>query len=308
MGTDHDHGHGHGASANADRRWLGGALALILAFIVVEVVVAVASGSLALLSDAAHMLSDAGAIVLALVAIRLAATPPRAGYTYGLKRAEILSAQANGITLLLISGWLAYEAIQRLVQPHPVDGLPVLLTAIAGIAVNLVATWLLRRADRRSLNIEGAYQHILTDLAGFIATAISAAVIMATGWPYADTVASLLVVAIMIRAGVVLLRDSVRVLLEAAPVGLEPERIGPDMLARAGVVEVHDLHVWEITSGSAAISAHVLVQPDLNCHRVRVDLEDMLAAQYGLTHTTLQVDHASPALHRIGSGPDAGAH
>lgn len=304
---EHDH-HRHVPGAGADRRWLAAALALIVAFMAVEVVVGLLSGSLALLSDAAHMLTDAAAIALALVAIRLASTPPRGGYTFGLKRAEILSAQANGITLLLLAGWLGYEAIGRLVEPHPVDGLPVLVTALAGIGVNVLATWFIGRADRRSLNVEGAYQHILTDLVGFIATAIAAVVIMTTGWRQADTIASLLVAALMVRAGYQLLRDSVRVLLEAAPAGLEPGRIGPDMIARGGVIEVHDLHVWEISSGSAAISAHVLVAPEGDCHRVRLELEDMLRERYGLTHTTLQVDHAPPELHRLGAtrtGPPA---
>jgi cobalt-zinc-cadmium efflux system protein len=304
MGGVHDHNHSSGlrhdaASAGADRGWLAAALTLIVGFMVVEIVVGVLSGSLALLSDAAHMLTDAVALGLALLALRLARTPPRGGYTFGLKRAEILSAQANGITLLLLAGWLGYEAVARLIEPHPVDGLPVLVTALVGIGINLVATWFVGRADRRSLNIEGAYQHILTDLAGFVATAVAAAVIMATGWRQADTLASLLVAALMLRAGYVLVRGSLRVLLEAAPAGLEPDRIGPDMIEQDGVVEVHDLHVWEITSGSPAISAHILVAPEEDCHLVRLGLENMLRERYGLTHTTLQVDHARPELYRL---------
>jgi cobalt-zinc-cadmium efflux system protein len=283
---------------------LRGALALIAAFMLAEVVVGLTVGSLALLSDAAHMLTDAGALVLALIAIRLAASPPRGGYSYGLKRAEILSAQANGITLLLLAAVLVYEAIRRLIEPFPVVGLPVLLVALVGVGVNLVATWLIHRADRTSLNVRGAYQHIVTDLAGFIATAIAAIVIMTSGWHQADTLASLLVAALMVRAGLVLVRDSVRVLLEAAPPGLEPERIGPAMIAEAGVVEVHDLHVWEITSGAPAVSAHILVRPGLDCHAVRMRLEAMLDECYGLTHTTLQVDHAPVVLHQIGPRPE----
>jgi cobalt-zinc-cadmium efflux system protein len=293
-------GHDHRAGPAADGRWLIGALALIVAYMAAEVVVGFWVGSLALLSDAAHMLTDAGAIGLALVAMRLAAGRPRKGYTYGLRRAEILSAQANGVTLLVLAGWFAYEAIRRLVEPHPVDGLPVLVTALVGVLVNLAAAGLVRRADRRSLNIEGAYQHIVTDLAAFIATALAGLVIITTGWLQADTVASIVVVALMVRAGVTLVRESGRILLEAAPAGLDPQRIDADMSGQEGVVDVHDLHVWEITSGAPALSAHVIVAPALDCHRVRLALEAMLRERYTLTHTTLQVDHAPPAVHHIG--------
>jgi cobalt-zinc-cadmium efflux system protein len=295
-------GHEHGPWLGSDARLLGGALAVIATFMAVEVAIGFAVGSLALLSDAAHMLTDAGAIGLALVAMRLAAGRPRGGYTYGLRRAEILSAQANGITLLLLAGLFVYEAIRRLIHPQPVGGLPVLLTALAGMAVNLCAAWLIRRADRRSLNIEGAYQHIVTDLAAFIATALAGVLILTTGLHQADTIASMIVVVLMVRAGVTLVRDSGRILLEAAPAGLDPGRIGRDMTGHDSVVGVHDLHVWEITSGAPALSAHVIVAPGLDCHQVRLDLEAMLRTRYGLTHTTMQVDHAPPTLHRIGSG------
>ena len=294
--AQHDH---HTVSADADGRWLAGALALIVGFMAVEVVVGLRSGSLALLSDAGHMLTDAGAILLALIALRLAAAPPRGGFTYGLRRAEILSAQANGLTLLLLAGWLSYEAVRRLIEPHPVTGLPVLITALVGIVVNLTATWCISRAGRRSLNVEGAYQHILTDLIGFVATAVAAVVIMATGWHQADTIASLIVALLMVRAGLTLVRDSGRILLEAAPAGLEPIRIGPALTAHEGVVEVHDLHVWAIDSGSAAISAHVIVDAGADCHKLRLELERVLHDEFELTHTTLQVDHAEPVLLRI---------
>jgi len=298
---DTQHRHRAGGQG-ADRRWLTAALALVAAFMLVEVVVGVLVGSLALLTDAAHMLTDAASIALALVAMRLAVRPPRGGFTYGLKRAEILSAQANGITLLLLAAWLAYEAVRRLMNPPAVDGLPVLLTALAGIGVNLAATALVGRANRRSLNVEGAYQHILTDLFAFIATAVAGAVILATGFTRADPIASLIVVALMVRAGVVLVRDSGRILLEAAPAGVDPDQVGRDMAAHAGVVEVHDLHLWEITSGSPALSAHVIVLPALDCHGLRLELEALLGQRYGLTHTTLQVDHAQPRLHPITRG------
>ncbi|HEX6872164.1 MAG TPA: cation diffusion facilitator family transporter [Micromonosporaceae bacterium] len=296
----HGHQHDHRVTAApGEQRWLWGALGLIAAFMAAEVVVGLAANSLALLSDAAHMLSDAGALALAVVALRLARRPPRGFFTYGLKRAEILSAQANGITLLLLGAWLAYEAVTRLIRPAEVSGAAVLVTALVGIVVNLVAAWLVRRADRRSLNVEGAYQHIITDLAAFIATAVAGVIILATGFRQADPIASLIVVALMVRAGLNLVRDSGRVLLEAAPVGMDPARVGRDMAEAAGVVEVHDLHVWEITSGAPALSAHVIVRPELDCHQLRLELERLLRDGYGLTHTTLQVDHARPNVHHI---------
>lgn len=293
----HEHGpggHAHGVSADADRKWLSLALAMISVFIVIESVIAVMAGSLALLSDAAHMLTDAISIVLALVAMRLSARPARGGYTFGLKRAEILSAQANGLTLILAGAWLGYEAVHRLIDPPEVTGWMVLVTALAGIVVNLVATWCLSRANRSSLNVEGAYQHILNDLFAFIGTAIAGLVVLLTGFARADAIATLAVVALMFKAGYGLLRDSGRIFLEAAPVGLDPDAVGDKLAASEAVTEVHDLHIWTITSGEPALSAHVLVEPGGDCHRVRRELDRMLSEEYGLTHTTLQIDHAPP--------------
>src|SRR5581483_1976843 len=243
------------------------------------------------ISDAAHMLTDAGSIALALVAMRLAARPARGGFTYGLKRAEILSAQANGLTLMLLSVWLAYEAVRRLITPPDVTGGLVLATALVGVAVNLVATWCLSKANRRSLNVEGAFQHILTDLFGFIATAIAGVILLTIGFARADALASLIVVALMVNAGAGLIRKSGRIFLEAAPVGIDPDTLGDRLAAHDQVVEVHDLHVWQITSGQPALSAHVLVQPGSDCHAVRRDLEHLLLEDYAIAHSTLQVDH-----------------
>jgi len=297
QGAGHDHGsgghagHAHGVSADADRRWLGAALALITGFMAIEVVVAIVAGSLALISDAAHMLTDAASIVLALIAMRLAARPARGGFTYGLKRAEILSAQANGLTLLLLGAWLAYEAVRRLISPPEVEGGLMLATALAGIAVNLVATWCLSKANRSSLNVEGAYQHILNDLFAFIGTAVAALIVVLAGFDRADPIATLVVVALMVKAGYGLLRESGRIFLEAAPANVDPDALGDKLVAQADVVEIHDLHVWQITSGQSALSAHVLVEPGGDCHAVRRDLEELLQHDYGITHTTLQVDH-----------------
>ncbi|MFF8309440.1 cation diffusion facilitator family transporter [Streptomyces lydicus] len=287
----HGHGHSHGVSPDADRRWLRAALLLLTAYMAVEVVIGVLAQSLALISDAAHMLTDAVSIVLALIAMRLAARPASGGYTYGLKRAEILSAQANGITLLLLSVWLAYEAVQRLISPPAVTGGLVLVTALSGIVVNLICTWLLSRANRSSLNVEGAYQHILTDLFGFVATAISGLIVLTTGFTRADAIASLVVVALMLRAGTGLVRESGRIFMEAAPAGLDPDALGEQLVSQGEVVEVHDLHIWQITSGQPALSAHILVAPGGDCHKVRRNLQELLSGEYGITHATLQVDH-----------------
>ena len=291
-----EHGHAHGPSPDADLRLLAAAGALIVAFMVGEVAAGLVAHSLALLSDAAHMLTDAAAIGLAVVTAKIAVRPARGGYTYGLRRLEILSAQANGITLVLLAVWLAYEAIRRLITPHPVTGALMLAVALAGVCVNLAASWLLAKANRtsarRSLNMEGAVAHVLTDLYAFAATAIAAIIILATGFVRADAIATLVVVALMLRAGSGLIRESGRIFLEAAPVDIDPAALGAAMAARPHVAEVHDLHIWEITTGMPAASAHVLVEPDQDCHAVRADLEALLAREHGITHLTLQVDHA----------------
>ena len=289
----HD-GHAHGVSADADSRKLAVALALILGFMLVEVVAGLLAGSLALLSDAGHMLTDAAAIAFSLVAIRLAARPAQGVMTYGLKRVEILSAQANGVTLLVLALLILFETVRRLIDPPGVEGGLVLVVALVGVVVNLAATWTLSRANRRSLNVEGSFQHILTDLYAFIATAIAGGIVLWTGWLRADPLASLLVAALMLRAAHGLLRDSGRIFLEAAPSDLDPDEIGRTLAAQPCVSEVHDLHVWEISSGFPALTAHVLVSPDCDCHATRRRLAEVLGERFGIGHTTLQVDHAQP--------------
>ena len=299
-----NHRHAHGPASGVegtDARWLAGALALILAFMAGEVIAGVAAHSLALISDAAHMLTDAASIGLVLVTARLAARPPAGGYTYGLKRTEIMSAQANGITLVLLAAWLGYTAIRHLVSPPAVAGGTVLGVALAGVAVNLVATVLIVRAAGneqsgrgvpRNLNVAGAFRHIVTDLYAFAATAVAGVVILLTGFARADAIATLVVVVLMVQAGAGLIKDSGRIFLEAAPAGLDPAAVGAAMARREHVAEVHDLHIWEITAGLPAASAHVLVAAGEDCHAVRADLEVFLSSEYGITHATLQVDHA----------------
>jgi cobalt-zinc-cadmium efflux system protein len=298
----HSHaGHSHGASADADRGKLRIALALILGFMAAEVVTGIVANSLALLSDAAHMLTDAAAIGLSLVAIRLARRPAEGRMTFGFKRVEILSAQANGITLLVLAAIIAIEGVRRLFDPPTVDGGLMLAVALAGIVVNLAATATLARANRRSLNIEGSFQHLLTDLFAFVGTAIAATAILLTGFDQADSIASLLVAALMLRSAYGLLRDSGRIFLEASPKGIDPERIGRRMAEQAGVVEVHDLHVWEVTSQFPALSAHVIVARDADCHRARLELAELIEREFEIHHTTLQVEHEPERLLQVES-------
>lgn len=290
-------GHVHGAaSATGDRRRLTVALALIVGFMAVEVIVGALAHSLALLSDAAHMLTDAGAVALSLFVISLAARPAKGAMTYGFRRAEILSAQFNGATLLVLALLIAYEGIRRLITPPDVRGTPVLVVALAGIAVNLAATHVLSGANRESMNVEGAFRHMLTDLAAFVLTALAGLLIVTTGFRRADGIASLAIAAIMAIAAYGLLRDSGRVFLEAAPRGLDPDTIGRAMAGHAGVNEVHDLHVWEVGSGFPSLSAHVLVASDVDCHAVRRALETLLGSEFSIDHTTLQVEHESDQL------------
>ena len=293
----HDHsGHAHVARPDADRGKLAMALCLIVAFMAVELTGAVLAHSLALLSDAAHMLTDAAAIGFSLFALRLAAKPAKGAMTFGFRRAEILSAQANGVTLLVLAALIAYEGVRRLIHPPAVRGGLMLAVAILGILVNLLAAATLASANRQSLNVEGSFQHILTDLYGFIGTAIAAGVILAGGFERADPIASLLIAGLMIRSGAMLVKSSGRIFLEAAPAGLDPDAIGEALVQQGDVIEVHDLHVWEITSGFPALSAHVLVARERNCHTARRDMEAMLHERFGLDHTTLQVDHVGGEL------------
>jgi len=307
-GHAHDHGHGHAhdhggeLAAAGDRRLLV-AIVLIATLMCGEVVAGFVAHSLALLSDAAHMLTDAAAIAVALVAVRLARRPAKGALTFGLRRLEVLAGQANGVTLLVLAVLIVYEAVRRLVAPPHVRPGLVLAVAIAGAAVNLAATWVLSGADRRSLGVEGSFQHVLTDLYAFIGTAVAAGVIIATGFERADPIASLLVAGLMARSAYRLLAVSTRMFLEAAPAGLDPDEIGHSLAAQPGIVEVHDLHVWEVTSGFPALSAHVLVEPDGDCHAARRQLTALLADRFAIAHTTLQVDHAPVELIEIEPAP-----
>lgn len=297
---EHDHaGHEHGISADADRRYLVAALLLLIAFMVGEVVVSVVSGSLALLSDAGHMLTDVASIAIALWTMSLAQRPARGAWTWGWKRAEILSAAVNGITMLVVAGIVGVEAVQRLIDPPAVAGGSVLVVALFGVVVNIAVAWLVARANRSSLNVEGAYQHILTDLYGFIGTIVAAVVIMLTGWVRADAVASLLVCLIMLHASWGLLRESGRVLLEAAPASTDLDVIRQHLADVPHVQGVHDLHVWSITPELPALTAHIVVHEDcfLDGHVPQVldQVQTCLAEHFDVAHSTFQLE---PPRHR----------
>jgi cobalt-zinc-cadmium efflux system protein len=265
---------------------------------VVEVAAGVLSGSLALLSDAAHMLTDAASIALALVAARFAARPAKGAFTFGFGRAEILSAQVNGAALFVLAGIIAIEGLQRLQSPPDVDGQIVILVGVLGAFVNVAAFAALSRSERQSMNVAGARAHVLADLYGSVAAVAAGVVIVSGGPEQVDAVAALSVAALMLRSGWSLLRDSTRVLLEASPHGIDPQEVGMTLASHKGVVEVHDLHVWEVTSGFPALAAHVLVKPGDDCHAVRRSLQAMVNERFSIEHVTLQVDHA-PAGDRL---------
>ena len=286
----HDHAHEH--RLEGDRRALAGALALIAAFTVVEVVVGYLADSLALLADAGHMLGDVGSLALALFAAWLGARPATPERTFGYRRAEILAALANGVALVLISIWIVVEAVGRLRNPVEPLGGWVLAVGVVGLALNLGAASVLHRRGSESLNVRGALRHVLADALGSVGVIVSGAIVLLTGWSYADPLVALGIAGLVLASSWTILRDSVGILLESTPRGLDAEEIGRTMVEVDGVREVHDLHVWTITSGFASLSAHVLVSPDADCHAKRRELERVLEERFDLTHTTLQVDHA----------------
>jgi cobalt-zinc-cadmium efflux system protein len=274
-----------------DRRWLLASLAVILCFMIGEVVVGLAVGSLALLADAGHMLTDAAALALAVITSRVSERPPRGAFTFGFTRVDALSAQGNGITLLALSVWFVIEGVRRLIDPPEVPSASVLIVAVIGIGMNVLAVILAGRASRASLNVRGAMAHIVNDLWAFVATAVAGLLMLLFGWYRADAIATLIVAVLMIKAGLGLVTAAGRVFLEAAPSGVNPRDIGSEMAEIAGVREIHDLHVWDLGSGEPALSAHVVVSAERDCHEVAADVRTMLTDHHLIAHATLQVDH-----------------
>jgi cobalt-zinc-cadmium efflux system protein len=297
MTHDHTHLHsdgqgGHSYSRGTDnRRALATALAITGAYTVVEVIGGLITGSLALLADAGHMLSDNFSLGLALFAFWLSAKPPTPERSFGYKRAEILAALVNGVTLVAISIWIFYEVYQRFQDPPEILGGWMMTVAVIGLFVNLAATWVLMRSEADSLNLQGALRHILADLAGSAGVIAAALIILLTGWLYADPLISVLIGFLVLGSSWKLLRDSVSILLEQSPPGTDAEEVGRRMVSVEGVEDVHDLHVWTITSGFPALAAHVLVGHDEDCHELRRELEKIIYREFGIEHTTLQVDH-----------------
>ena len=281
-------GHAH---ARSGTRALALALVLVLGFSAVELGAALASGSLALLADAGHMLSDGLALGLALFAAWLARRPATPERSFGWRRAEILAALANGVVLVALGLWILVEAVRRLDDPPEVAGGWVLAVGLVGLGVNLAAARLLHAAGG-GLNVRAALMHVLADLASSVGVVVAAVVLLTTGWAGADPLAGLLIGLLVLASTFGILRESVAILLEGVPAGIDPRAVGSALAASPGVVGVHDLHIWTITSGFPALSAHVLVEPKADCHAIRRGLETLLRERYDLTHTTLQVDHA----------------
>lgn len=291
MAHTHEHDHGTTHARASSRRALAIVLALTASFTLVEVAGGLLTGSLALLADAGHMLSDNLSLGLALFAAWLAGRPATPERSFGYRRAEILAALANGVALVAISIWVFVEAISRLREPTEVLGGPMLAVATLGLAVNAAGAFILSRSGGENLNVEGAMRHVMADALGSVGAMAAAGVIILTGWRYADPLISVAIGVLILASSWTLLRDSTNVLLEATPRGLEAEEVGRKMAAADGVTEVHDLHIWTITSGFPALSAHVLVGHDEDCHARRRDLEELLVHEFGISHTTLQVDH-----------------
>lgn len=287
----HAHAHAHERRPGADRRALGGALALTLAFAAIEVAGGIAAHSLALVADAGHMVTDAASLGLAFLAVWLAGRPATPQRSYGWRRAEILAALANGAGLVALAAWIFFEAARRLAHPAEVRGGWVLGIGLAGLAVNVGVAGVLRRAGRGSLNVRAALAHVLADLASSLGVIAAAAVVLATGWQRIDPLIGIGIGVLVLGSSVGVLRESLAILLEGTPAGISAEEVGGAMAAHAGVVSVHDLHVWTITSGFPALSAHVLVEPGADCHRIRLELDALLRERFGLDHTTLQVEH-----------------
>jgi cobalt-zinc-cadmium efflux system protein len=302
------HGHSHGPTAvsrEADRRYLWLAFGLLTAFLVGEVIAAVLVGSVALLADAGHMLTDAGALIGALWAARLALRPAEGKWTFGYSRAEILAGTVNGLTLLIVALVIGVESIRRLIDPPEVPGLALVVVAAIGGLVNVLATWVLARADRTSLNIEGAFQHLLTDAYAFGATFLAGIVLLLTGFERADPIASLVVVALLVRAAWGLLRAGGRVLLEAAPDDVDLDAVRAHLLKAPHVRDVHDLHAWTVTSDLPALSAHVVVEDgcfsDGHAPQILDSLQACIRGHFDVEHSTFQLEPTGHSAHEHGA-------
>ncbi|MGW7466563.1 cation diffusion facilitator family transporter [Streptomyces xantholiticus] len=307
MGAGHDHGHGHGGppptgtAAAAYKGRLRIALAITLGVMVLEIVGGVLSGSLALIADAAHMATDAVGLAMALLAIHFANRPAGQNRTFGFARAEILAALANCLLLIGVGGFLLFEAVERFIEPAQTRGGLTVVFALVGLAANMVSLTLLMRGQKESLNVRGAYLEVLADALGSVTVLISAGIILATGWQYADPIASLAIGLMIVPRTWRLLRETLDVLLEAAPQGVDMGDVRAHILALPGVEDVHDLHAWTITSGMPVLSAHVVVSQDaldaVGHEKMLHDLQGCLGAHFDVEHCTFQLEPVGHAEH-----------
>ncbi|SDE25842.1 cation diffusion facilitator family transporter [Streptomyces prasinopilosus] len=306
MGAGHDHGHAHGAYAGgtasaAYRGRLRVALAITLGVMVVEIVGGLLAGSLALVADAAHMATDALGLGMALLAIHFANRPPSEHRTFGYARAEILAALANCLLLLGVGGYVLYEAIRRFVAPAETEGGLTLVFGAIGLVANLVSLALLMRGQKESLNVRGAFLEVAADAFGSVAVIVSALVVVATGWTAADPIASLVIAALIVPRAFGLLRETLDVLLEAAPKGVDMAQVRAHILGTQGVEDVHDLHAWTITSGMPVLSAHVVVSSEvlstIGYEKMLHALQSCLGDHFDVEHCTFQLEPRGHAEH-----------
>ncbi|WP_405609181.1 cation diffusion facilitator family transporter [Streptomyces sp. NBC_01508] len=307
MGAGHDHGHTHGGApppGTATAAYKGRlriALGITLSVMVMEIIGGVMSDSLALIADAAHMATDAVGLALALLAVHFANRPAAGNRTFGFARAEILAALANCLLLLGVGGFLLFEAVERFITPADTKGGLTIIFAAVGMVANLISLSLLMRGQKESLNVRGAYLEVLADTLGSVAVLISATVILTTGWQAADPIASLVIGLMIVPRTVKLLRETLNVLLEAAPKGVDMGEVRAHIVALPGVEDVHDLHAWTITSGMPVLSAHVVVsQSVLNSvghEKMLHDLQGCLGDHFDVEHCTFQLEPVGHAEH-----------
>ena len=302
----HDHAPPQGIRGAGNRRLLAISLAITSLVFVVQVVGALLTGSLALLADAAHMFTDAAALVIALVASSVAARPANDRRTFGYQRAEVFGALSNGVILIVLSLGVAWEAVQRLIHPGDVSvaGGLMLVVAIVGLVANGTAMWLLSAAQRTSINVRGAYLEVLGDMIGSAAVIVAAIVIVTTGWLPADAIASLFIAVMIVPRAIGLLREVGSVLAESAPKGVHVQEIRDHLLTTPGVVQVHDVHVWQLTRGAPVFTAHVVVSDDVlaqgRAGELLTELQGCLAAHFDVEHCTFQIEpagHPEPEAH-----------
>ncbi|QBI53141.1 cation diffusion facilitator family transporter [Streptomonospora litoralis] len=292
MGHGHKHGHGHATAAGANRGRLVIALVLMLSVAVVQVIGAAMSGSLALLADAGHTVTDSFGVLLALTAVWIANRPPNADRTFGMQRAEVLAAAVNALTLFALCGFVGYEAVRRLLDPQPVAGPWMMAVAGVGLVANVVALLVLRGGQRESLNVRGAYLEVMGDALASVGVLVGGAVIWLTGWERADSLISLGIAAFIVPRAWSLLREAVHVLLESTPRHVDLEEVREHMMRQPGVIDVHDLHAWTITSGIPVMSAHVVIEEHrlADAGRVLDDLHACLSGHFDVEHSTLQLE------------------